>query len=203
MGKRNTHSADMALPDPDDRPYVSRSGSKLDTALDAFEIDPAGWLCADLGSNVGGFVDCLLRRGAQRVYAVDTGYGVLAYKLRIDPRVAVCERTNAMHVTLPEPVDLVTIDTGWTRQAHVLPNAVKMLKPGGRIITLIKPHYEARPDQVRGGVLDPETARSLLAETLDRIRTTGLNVERVIESPITGHKGNIEFLALLSPQTTT
>ena len=191
----------MALPDPDARPYVSRSGSKLAAALDAFDIDPAGRLCADLGSNVGGFVDCLLRRGVKRVYAVDTGYGVLTHRLRIDPRVVVCERTNAMHVTLPEPVDLVTIDTGWTRQHHVLPNAVRMLKPGGRIITLIKPHYEAPPDQVRGGVLDPDTARSVLAETLDRIRAAGLNVDRLIESPITGHKGNIEFLAELSPPT--
>ena len=199
MTKSNSYSADKSLPDPAERPYVSRGGSKLAAALDRFGIDPDGWVCADLGSNVGGFVDCLLGHGAKRVYAVDTGYGALAYKLRIDPRVAVHERTNAMHVTLPEPADLVTIDTGWTRQAHVLPNAIKMLKPDGRIITLIKPHYEARPDQVRGGVLDPAAARSMLTEILDRIRAASPYVERVIESPITGHKGNIEFLALLSP----
>ena len=202
MGKPHRPSEEKTPPDSNDRPYVSRGGNKLAAALDAFELKTAGQVCADLGSNVGGFVDCLLGREAKRVYAVDTGYGVLAYKLRIDTRVSVLERANAMHVTLPEPVDLVTIDTGWTRQEHVLPNAAKMLKPGGRIVTLIKPHYEARPEQLRDGVLDPETARSVLAETLDRIRAAGLKVHRVIESPITGRKGNIEFLALLSPQIT-
>jgi len=134
---------------PSKQPYVSRSGAKLEAALDAFGIAPADWVCADLGCNVGGFTDCLLRRGARRVYAIDTGYGTLAYRLRTDPRVVVMERTNAMHVTLPEPVDLVTIDVGWTRQHHILPNAVRLAKPAGRIITLIKPHYEAAAEQLK------------------------------------------------------
>jgi len=199
----NTNPENKIPQNTDAPPYVSRSGHKLAAALDAFEIEPTDKLCADLGSNVGGFVDCLLRRGAKRVYAVDTGYGVLAYKLRIDPRVRVLERTNAMHMVLPESVDLVTIDTGWTKQIHIVPNALKMLKPDGHIITLIKPHYEASPDQVRGGILDPEIARSLLPAILVGIQDVGLTVNQTIESPITGRKGNIEFLALLSHTTKT
>lgn len=197
----NEDSDNTPSQSPDAPTYVSRSGLKLAAALDAFDVDPCDKLCADLGSNVGGFVDCLLRRGARCVYAVDTGYGVLAYKLRIDPRVKVLERTNAMHVVLPESADLVTIDTGWTRQVNILPNALKMLKSDGHIITLIKPHYEANSNQVRGGILDPTVARHMLPDILDRIRSVGLTVDQRIESPITGRKGNIEFLVLLSPQT--
>ena len=187
----------------DDRPYVSRGGQKLAAALDAFGVDAAGKVCADQGSNVGGFVDCLLRRGAARVYAIDTGYGTLNYRLRKDPRVVVMERTNAMHVALPEAVDLVTIDVGWTRQQHVLPNAVRMLKSGGRIVTLIKPHYEADRKKTKGGVLDAHAAREVLEEVVDRIQDMGLCVEQTLASPIAGQKGNIEFLALLRPMATT
>jgi 23S rRNA (cytidine1920-2'-O)/16S rRNA (cytidine1409-2'-O)-methyltransferase len=177
--------------------YVSRAGLKLAAALDAFGIEPAGWACADLGSNVGGFVDCLLQRGAKRVFAVDTGYGVLAYKLRIDPRVVVMERTNAMHVELPEPVDLVTIDVAWTPQRRILPNAMKLLFAGGRIITLIKPHYEARREQLHGGVLKPEALPEVLAKVQQRIEQMGLRIVQQIESPIAGAKGNLEYLAML------
>ena len=177
---------------------MSRGGIKLAAALDAFGVSPAGWVCADLGSNVGGFVDCLLRRGAQRVYAIDTGYGVLAYTLRTHPRVVVMERTNAIHVTLPEPVELVTIDVGWTRQHRILPNAIRMLRADGRIITLIKPHYEADKKQLRKGVLDSASARQSLETVCERITGTGAALERWIESPIPGQKGNLEYLALLS-----
>ncbi len=147
--------------------YVSRGGDKLAAALDHFQLVVTGRICADLGSQVGGFVDCLLRRRAARVYAVDTCYGTLAWKLRRDPKVVVRERTNAMHVSLPEPVDIVTIDVGWTRQSKILPNVVKLiagsrgLTPAARgdddaestkrdttrearVVTLIKPHYEAQ-----------------------------------------------------------
>ena len=189
--------------DQDHRAYVSRGGEKLAAALDAFGQEPAGWICADLGCNVGGFVDCLLQRGAIRVYAIDTGYGTLAYTLRKDGRVVVMERTNAMHVTLPEPVDLVTIDAGWTRQHHLLPNARQMLKPDGRIITLIKPHYEADRQQTMGGVLDENAAHKVLEEVLSRIQALGLKVERTMVSPLKGQKGNVEFLALLHPATVT
>src|SRR6188768_2535485 len=109
-------------------PFVSRAGLKLDHALTEFAVDVMGLVCADLGSNAGGFVDCLLRRGAARVYAIDTGYGVLEWKLRKDPRVIVMERTNAMHATLAEVVDVVTIDVAWTRQRNILPAARRMVK---------------------------------------------------------------------------
>src|SRR3954462_4454957 len=107
--------------------FVSRAGRKLDHALTAFGLDVSGKTCADLGSNVGGFVDCLLPRGAAKVYAVETGYGVLDWKLRKDPRVVVMERTNAMHVPLPEPVAFITIDVAWTRQKHILPAARRLI----------------------------------------------------------------------------
>src|SRR5436190_13327276 len=138
-------------------PFASRAGLKLDHALTVFEIVVGGLTGADVGSNVGGFVGCLLQRGAKRVYAVEKGYGVLEYRLRKDARVVVMERTNAMHVALPESVDLVTIDVAWTRQKNILPAARRILRPTGTVITLIKPHYEAQPAQLRKGVLpEPE-----------------------------------------------
>ncbi len=185
------------MPRPSDKPYVSRGGEKLAAALDAFGIEPHGWACADLGSNVGGFVDCLLCRGAGRVYAVDTGYGVLAYTLRTDPHVVVMERTNAMHVVLPEPVDLVTIDVAWTPQNHILPAAVRLLKPDGRIISLVKPHYETDRRNLCRGVLSPEGAKAAFDAVCTKIASIGLTVTRWIESPIRGQKGNVEFLVLL------
>ena len=179
--------------------YVSRGGIKLAAALDAFGIDPTEWVCADLGSNVGGFVDGLLQRGAAKVYAIDTGYGTLAWKLRKDPRVVVMERTNAMHVSLDEAVDLVTIDVAWTPQHRILPNAVTLLKPAGAIVTLIKPHYEADKGQLVKGVLKAEAVEQTLHATLNRIRGLSLEVVATIGSPIVGQKGNVEFLAHLQP----
>jgi 23S rRNA (cytidine1920-2'-O)/16S rRNA (cytidine1409-2'-O)-methyltransferase len=177
--------------------FVTRSGHKLAAALDAFGVRPAGLVCADLGCNVGGFVDCLLQRGAARVYAVDTGYGALAWKLRTDPRVVTLERTNAMHVVLPEAVDLVTIDVAWTPQHRIVPHALELLKPGGRIVTLIKPHYEAPRSQLRGGVLPPGEIAGILEIVSQRLLAAGVRLERTIESPIPGHKGNVEYLALI------
>src|SRR3954463_348007 len=116
--------------------FVSRAGQKLEHALETFRLDVGGSVCADLGSNAGGFVDCLLQRGAVKVYAVDTGYGALEWKLRKDPRVVAMERTNAMHATLPEAVSFICIDVAWTRQKHILPAAARLLAPGGDIVTL-------------------------------------------------------------------
>src|SRR6476661_9605488 len=121
-------------------PFASRAGLKLDHALNVFQIDVTGLTCADLGSNVGGFVDCLLQRGAEKVYAIEKGYGVLEWKLRKNPRVVVMERTNAMHVMLTEAVQIVTIDVAWTRQRHILPAARRMIRDDGTVISLIKPH---------------------------------------------------------------
>ena len=188
----------MSLSQPSDRPFVSRGGEKLAAALAAFDVVPADAVCADLGCNVGGFTDALLACGAQRVYAIDTGYGTLAYRLRTDPRVVVLERTNAMHVTLDEPMDLVVVDVGWTRQRHVLPNARRLVKPRARIITLIKPHYEAEKHQLEGGVLPAPLAREVLEATCRTIAELDLAVLAILPSPIVGRKGNREYLALLA-----
>jgi 23S rRNA (cytidine1920-2'-O)/16S rRNA (cytidine1409-2'-O)-methyltransferase len=191
-------------------PFVSRGGLKLQAALDAFGLDVSGFVSADLGCNVGGFTDCLLQRGAKKVYAVDTGYGALAWKLRQDPRVVVLERTNALHFNpgkLPnfEGCDLVTIDLAWTRQSHALPAARSWLKPGGRIITLIKPHYEtdARQGWLKRGVLDPSEAERVTHDVLASLPATGVTVHGHIVSPILGgagkgKQGNVEYLALVT-----
>ncbi len=177
--------------------FVSRGGQKLAAALDAFHIDPAGWVCADLGCNVGGFTDCLLQRGAARVYAVDTGYGELAWRLRKDARVVVMERTNALHVTLPEPVSLACIDVGWTRQQLILPAALRLLGPGGSIVTLIKPHYEADRRLLRGGVLSAEHFQDTVNQVMLRLADAGIRPETLFESPIRGHGGNREVMAVI------
>jgi 23S rRNA (cytidine1920-2'-O)/16S rRNA (cytidine1409-2'-O)-methyltransferase len=178
--------------------YVSRAGDKLDYALTHFRLDVTGFTCADLGSHVGGFVDCLLQRGAAQVYSVDTSYGTLAWKFRKDPRVIVLERTNAMHVTLLEPVDLVTIDVGWTPQAKVLPAAARLLKPGGRVVTLVKPHYEAPAEQLVRGVLPDDAFARIVESVLAAITESGWQVIATTESPLRGQGGNKEMLALLA-----
>lgn len=182
----------------DSGPYVSRGGLKLEAALRAFNVDVRGWVCIDLGSHVGGFVDCLLRHGAARVHAVEPGYGVLAYALRRDPRVVVHERTNALHFSPPEPCDLVTIDVGWTPQRLILPAARRALRPGGRVITLVKPQYEAAPEELAGG----RVREAQLAAVLERCRADVAQLSWTIlgetESPIRGHGGNREFLWCLA-----
>ncbi len=177
--------------------FVSRAGLKLDHALDVFELDVTGLVCADLGCNAGGFTDCLLQRGAAKVYAVDTGYGMLDYKLRRDPRVVTMERTNAMHVNLPEPIDLIVIDVAWTKQKHILPAAKRLLKAGGKIVTLIKPHYEADPKLLIQGILPEDQLDGVAAGVELDFAALGLNRLAIARSPIKGGNGNIEMLALL------
>ncbi len=179
--------------------YVSRAGLKLSSALRSFSINVNGLIAADLGSNVGGFVDCLLRNGSAKIYAIDTGYGVLAWKLRKDPRVVVMERHNALYTQLPEPMDIITIDTGWTRQAKILPAARKLLKPTGCIITLIKPHYESDIARKQRGVLTATQSHQELGRVICQIHATHWTVNAIIPSPIMGQAGNIEFLALIRP----
>jgi 23S rRNA (cytidine1920-2'-O)/16S rRNA (cytidine1409-2'-O)-methyltransferase len=183
---------------PSARTFVSRGGHKLAAALEAFHIDPRGAICADLGSHVGGFVDCLLQCGAALVYAVDTSYGTLAWKLRRDPRVVVYERTNALHFVPSQPVALVTIDLGWTRQRLILERARDMLRHDGGIVTLIKPHYEAPADRLIGGVLPDPCVAPTVAEVLSSVAELGLRVVDTIESPLRGHAGNREALAHLT-----
>ncbi len=163
--------------------YVSRAGEKLAHALDYWHINVTGQVCADLGSSTGGFTDCLLQHGAAKVYAVDTGYGVLDWKLRNDSRVVVMERTNALHARLPEKVDFVSIDVGWTPQWLILPAAQKLLKTGGQIVSLLKPHYELKKPY-------PTLLES--KSVAEKFRKTGYEV---IRSPILGEKaGNVEYL---------
>src|SRR4051812_17576288 len=177
--------------------FASRAGQKLEHAIVAFNIDAAQLTCADLGCSTGGFTDCLLQRGAAKVYAVDTGYGVLDWKLRKDPRVVVMERTNAMHVELPEQVDLVTIDVAWTKQRHILPAARRILKPDGAVISLIKPHYEAEAAQLRKGILPEEHLESVMHLVKTDIEQAGFSLINTVLSPIKGAKGNTEILAWL------
>ena len=184
--------------------FVSRGGLKLAAALDAFELDVAGMTCTDLGSSVGGFTDCLLQRGAEKVYAVDTAYGLLAWKLRQDPRVVVVERTNVLHFDplASEGVDLVTLDLGWTPQARAIPAALKW-KPR-RIVSLVKPQYEAPRPPGRGGVLEAEEAERVALEVLGDMEAMGVAVQAHLRSPILGGGsrkggGNVEYLALLVP----
>lgn len=180
--------------------FVSRAGDKLDAALQAFELNVAGLVCADLGCNAGGFVDCLLARGARRVYAIDTGYGMLEWKLRKDPRVVVMERTNAMHATLPEPMQLVTVDVAWTRQKHILPAAGRMISLDGSIVTLIKPHYEADATLLIGGVLPADRVNQVVGAVQQGIFANGFEVIAIAPSPILGARGNKEVLAWLKAQ---
>lgn len=185
--------------------FVSRGGLKLHHALTEFAIDATGLVCADLGCSTGGFTDCLLQAGAAKVHSVDTAYGELAWKLRNDPRVVVTERTNALHAVPPvDGVDLVVVDLGWTVQRLVVPAALKWLRHSGRIITLIKPHYEAREYGIqvpRKGVLSEEVALQINDKVLARMSTMGVTVRGVTKSPILGGKekstGNPEWLALL------
>lgn len=187
---------------------VSRAGGKLQHALETFDLDVAGLRCADLGCNVGGFTDCLLRAGATSVIAVDTGYGILAWKLRQDPRVDVRERTNALHAEPPEGgVDLVVIDLGWTPQRHALPAARRWLAPGRRIVSLVKPHYEldeaGRRAHLTDGRIDDAIAQTMLQAVLDTLEPMQLRCLDTTVSPIRGGKssrgkgrGNREFLLL-------
>jgi 23S rRNA (cytidine1920-2'-O)/16S rRNA (cytidine1409-2'-O)-methyltransferase len=182
-------------------PYVSRGALKLERALDAFGFDPAGSVCADLGCSTGGFTDVLLQRGAERVYAVDTAYGVLDWKLRNDDRVVVMERTNALHVELPELVDLAVIDAGWTRQDRIVPVALGLLKPGGAIVSLIKPHYEAPRESSRGGRLPDADRDRVLAEVVEALGALAEVADGPVASPVAGGKGgNLEYLVLLRPR---
>jgi 23S rRNA (cytidine1920-2'-O)/16S rRNA (cytidine1409-2'-O)-methyltransferase len=170
--------------------FVSRAGAKLEHALIEFGLDVSGKICADLGCSTGGFTDCLLQRRAAKVYCVDTGYGVLEYKLRIDSRVVVMERTNALHVVFPEKIDFISIDVGWTRQSLILPHALELLAPGGNIVSLVKPHYEAKKAHLQAS----ESAQ-VFAQVIENLRSLGITPQQSVISPILGEKGgNVEYL---------
>ncbi|MEA3338119.1 MAG: TlyA family RNA methyltransferase [Chloroflexota bacterium] len=196
-------AADALLEVRGSLPYVSRGGLKLEAALDSFQLDPAGMQAADVGASTGGFTDCLLQRGAAHVYAIDVGYGQLAWKLRQDPRVTVMERTNARYLqTLPDGrlLDLAVVDVSFIGLALVMPAVSRILQPGGQAIVLIKPQFEAGRSMVgKGGVVrDPAVHERVLETTMRMFGETGWRVDGLLRSPITGPKGNIEFLCLLA-----
>lgn len=179
--------------------YVSRGGLKLEKALHAFNIDVRGALCLDVGASTGGFTDCLLQHGAREVWAVDVGYGQLAWKLRTDPRVRLLERTNARHLNPAElpPFDVITVDTSFISVTVFLDVLARCLAPGGSVIWLVKPQFEAGPRLVgkKGVVRDPEVHVQVLSRALQSGRLAGLTPAGLTFSPIKGPEGNIEFLA--------
>jgi 23S rRNA (cytidine1920-2'-O)/16S rRNA (cytidine1409-2'-O)-methyltransferase len=180
-------------------PYVSRGGLKLQKALDEFPLEVAGLCALDVGASTGGFTDCLLQRGARKVFAVDVGYGQLAWKLRQDERVVCLERTNIRFLepeALSEVPDLAVIDASFISLEKVLPNTLRLVKEGGEIVALIKPQFEVGRGQVgKGGVVrDEKKHREVIDSICSLVETLGLDVKGVLESPLLGPKGNKEFL---------
>jgi 23S rRNA (cytidine1920-2'-O)/16S rRNA (cytidine1409-2'-O)-methyltransferase len=184
--------------------FVSRGGEKLDAALETYAIDVKGFVCADVGSSTGGFTDCLLQRGAVKVYAIDVGKGILHWKLRNDRRVVVMEETNARYVeSLPEQVDFVTVDASFISLKVLLPTIKKWINRETNLLCLIKPQFEAgKKDVARGdGVIrDPEIHKSVLLDVLNFVQQEGFAIRGLIKSPLLGPKGNAEFLVWLGQQ---
>ena len=183
-------------------PFVSRGGYKLDKALKVFPVDPAGKICLDCGASTGGFTDVLLQHGAKKVYAVDVGYGQLAWKLRTDERVVNLERTNLRYVTdeqIPEPVDLAVMDVSFISIRLVIPAVKALLRPDADFICLIKPQFEAGREEVgkKGVVRDSAVHERVIQEILDFVPTVGLTAVGLDYSPIKGPEGNIEYLCHL------
>jgi 23S rRNA (cytidine1920-2'-O)/16S rRNA (cytidine1409-2'-O)-methyltransferase len=182
-------------------PYVSRGGLKLEHALERFGVDVHGLVVADVGASTGGFTDCLLQRGACLVYAIDVGYGQLAWRLRQDPRVVVLDRTNVRYLKgLPDSIDLATVDVSFISLEMVLPAIMDLLRPRGEVIALIKPQFEAGRGQVgKGGVVkDREVHRRVLERVTSLALDRGLQILGLTPSPLKGPAGNLEFFTHLS-----
>lgn len=184
-------------------PYVGRGGLKLEAALDAFELDPTGMICIDIGASTGGFTDCLLRRGASRVYAVDSGHGQLASELLHNSKVISIEGMNARFLsrdTVPESADLIVMDVSFISQTLILPRFTDLLKDTGLAITLIKPQFECGRESVgKGGIVKkPEHRLYAIRRVFSSAKECGLFPQSLIRSPIVGGDGNVEFLALFS-----
>ena len=182
--------------------FVSRGGKKLEKALKVFPIDPTGCLCIDCGASTGGFTDVLLQNGAKKVYAVDVGYGQLAWKLRTDARVVNMERTNLRYVTpeqIPEPLDLAVMDVSFISIRLVLPAVRELLRPDGDVVCLIKPQFEAGREHVgkKGVVRDRAVHLAVLQSFLEFFPSAGFTLLGLDYSPIRGPEGNIEYLAWL------
>jgi len=181
-------------------PFVSRGGIKLEYALDQFQLEVASKVAADIGASTGGFTDCLLKRGASRVYAIDVGYGQLDYHLRQDPRVVVMDRVNARYpISLPEKVDLATIDVSFISVEKVIPSVAGLLNDDGYIIVLIKPQFEAKRAEVgKGGIIkEPTVHARVLGRFIAWIIEHNFSLGGLVASPILGASGNREFFILL------
>lgn len=204
-GERRIDKAGTSLPADapldvrgEDHPFVSRGGVKLAGALDGFGVDPRGLRCVDIGASTGGFTDCLLQRGAAFVAAVDVGYGQLAHKLRVDPRVLVLERTNARTLT-PEqiggPVDLAVVDASFIGLGLLLEGIARCLRPGGQLVALVKPQFEVGREEAskaRGVIRDPEVRARTIADVTAEIAQAGLVVLGSADCVLPGPKGNVE-----------
>jgi 23S rRNA (cytidine1920-2'-O)/16S rRNA (cytidine1409-2'-O)-methyltransferase len=182
----------------EDHPYVSRGGVKLAGALDAFAVDPAGKHCVDLGASTGGFTDCLLQRGAAKVAAVDVGYGQLAHKLRVDPRVLVLERTNAKTLE-PDQVgglaDLVVVDASFIGLGKLLPAIARITKEGGELVALVKPQFEVGREEAaksRGVIKDAELRARAIGNVEEEVVAAGFDLLGTVDSTLPGPKGNVE-----------
>jgi 23S rRNA (cytidine1920-2'-O)/16S rRNA (cytidine1409-2'-O)-methyltransferase len=203
-GQRQAKAGTLVRPEAvirlthDPQPYVSRGGLKIEKALDFFHLDPQGKVVMDVGASTGGFTDCLLQRGARRVYAVDVGYGQLAWKLQQDPRVINLQRRNIRHLSweeMGEEVDLAVVDTSFISLELVIPPTITFLKERGGLLTLIKPQFEVEKGEVgKGGVVrDPEKHRQVVAKIWEFAEGEGLIPRGVMESSLQGPKGNKEF----------
>ena len=188
--------------------FVSRSGNKLVAALDAFHINPCGTIGLDVGCSTGGFTDCLLQRGATRIYAVDVGYGQFEWRLRQDSRVVLLERTNIRYVdraAIPEPIDLAVIDVSFISLTLVLPAVVQLLNRSAMVVALVKPQFEVGKGQVgRGGIVRDDAQRQAVTEKVIACAAhLGLQLKGVLDSPVTGRKGNREILVGFAHEVTT
>jgi 23S rRNA (cytidine1920-2'-O)/16S rRNA (cytidine1409-2'-O)-methyltransferase len=181
-------------------PFISRGGIKLEHALNQFQLDVTTKVAADIGASTGGFTDCLLKRGASRVYAIDVGYGQLDYRLRRDKRVVVMERINARYpITLPERVDLATLDLSFISVEKVIPSVAQLLKADGYLVVLLKPQFEAKRGEVgKGGIVrQPAVHARVLGRFIAWAVNHGFRLRGLVASPILGAEGNTEFLLLL------
>jgi 23S rRNA (cytidine1920-2'-O)/16S rRNA (cytidine1409-2'-O)-methyltransferase len=206
-----TKSSELIAPDTDlsveaPQKYVGRGGLKLEGALDRFRINPARQTCLDIGASTGGFTDCLLQRGAARVYAIDVGHGQLAWKIRSDPRVVVGEHLNARHLTreeIPEPIDLCVIDVSFISLTLILPGAFALLTPSGMLLALIKPQFELEQQDVgRGGIVRDAALHDKAQRKVEAfVRRAGHEVVGITPSAITGTDGNQEFFLCARKQS--
>ncbi len=200
-------SAEVSLKLLQKMPYVSRGGLKLVAALKNFNIDVKGKTAMDVGASTGGFTDCLLQRGVKKVFAVDVCYGQLAWKLRNDPKVVLLEKTNIRYLrkdTVPSKIDIATIDVSFISLLKVIPKIIEFLASAGEIVALIKPQFEAaRKDVEKGGVIKDDAKRvEITRKIIRKVKDFGFEVKGVMKSPLTGPKGNIEYLAYLKMKNT-